>query len=178
MSKRSAIISKARYRKRDSSGWKRCWDSSMKGNVPSASRKREATNRRLGHSRRKHTPRCARWVLIPPQDTASDVLWLTHKSMDADQQSTAQDGTPSAFHATPGSEIVNCGRCAHLNRFTRLGFGKCGCNARMRQTGEVLPTVSLDATCEHAKLSQKYNPNILREMAERNAGKWNLPPIS
>jgi hypothetical protein len=77
----------------------------------------------------------------------------------------------------PVSPSVNCGRCAHLNRIVRPCFGKCGCNARAAETGDVLPTVSLDSTCSHSKLSAKFNPFILSEMHERSAGQWNLPPI-
>jgi hypothetical protein len=47
----------------------------------------------------------------------------------------------------------------------------------MRQTGEVLPTVSLGTTCEHAKLSQKFNPQVLSEMHKRNAGTWEMPSL-
>lgn len=88
--------------------------------------------------------------------------------MASDQPSPMQQDTTG---------FVNCGRCAHLSRVTSPGIGKCGCNARMRQTGEVLPTVSLGTTCEHAKLSQKFNPQVLSEMHKRNAGTWEMPPL-
>lgn len=53
---------------------------------------------------------------------------------------------------------VNCGRCAHLwNREgNHPGTGRCGCNARQRETGEIRPLVDLNATCGHAELSAKF----------------------
>lgn len=60
-------------------------------------------------------------------------------------------------------EPVNCGRCAHLwNRESNHpGFGRCACNARYRQTGELRPMVQLDSSCDHAQLSAKFDPEFI-----------------
>lgn len=79
---------------------------------------------------------------------------------------TDETTAPSQSDAGTGSEIVNCGRCSHLLRHTLPGFGVCGCRARMRETGEIGPTVDLAATCAHSQLSLKFNPNI-REIINR-----------
>lgn len=62
-------------------------------------------------------------------------------------------------------EPVNCGRCAHLWNRAQPGFGICACAARQDQTGRVRPTVALDATCEHAKISAKFDPDFYRPSA-------------
>lgn len=61
------------------------------------------------------------------------------------------------------NEQVNCGRCAHLwNREpNHPGFGRCACLARQHQLQQLRPMVELVATCEHAQLSAKFDPEFL-----------------
>ncbi|MEO5715040.1 MAG: hypothetical protein ABIT37_16295 [Luteolibacter sp.] len=69
-------------------------------------------------------------------------------------------------------ETVNCGRCASLwnKEANRPGFGRCASHARQQQTGKIRPLVDLNATCEHAQLSAKFNPEYFpRLIAERQA---------
>lgn len=85
---------------------------------------------------------------------------------------------PEALPPVAGSEIINCGRCAHLHnrgRGSHPGQGRCACNARMIQTGQVRPVVMLDSTCEHAKLSAAFDPNFSRRFHEWKP--WDMPPI-
>lgn len=72
---------------------------------------------------------------------------------------------------------VNCGRCAHLwNRaYNQPGFGRCACHARKQITGKIRELVSLDATCEHAQLSAKYDPDFLPRLRAARRGEWELP---
>jgi hypothetical protein len=65
---------------------------------------------------------------------------------------------------------VNCGKCAHLWNTKPNGFGICACHARQIQTSMIRPTVALDATCEHAQLSAKFNPDFMPSLrAARDA---------
>lgn len=73
---------------------------------------------------------------------------------------------------------VNCGRCSRLRRQTQPGFGICGSHARMIQTDQVSPTVSLDATCEHAALSAKFDPDFQRRSRDSQCRPWTMPPLS
>jgi hypothetical protein len=65
------------------------------------------------------------------------------------------------------SESINCGRCAHLwKKHTVPSLGYCGCHARKIQTGQIKPVVDLSETCEHAKLSAKFDPDANRRFYE------------
>lgn len=78
------------------------------------------------------------------------------------------------------AEPVNCGRCAHLAKRepNQIGFGRCGCTARMEQTGHIRPLVDLTHTCEWAQLSAKYDPEFLKRVrAERYPWLVNIPSI-
>ncbi|RYD18849.1 MAG: hypothetical protein EOP88_21140 [Verrucomicrobiaceae bacterium] len=78
------------------------------------------------------------------------------------------------------TEPVNCGRCAHLaNREpNQIGSGRCGCTARMQETGQIRPLVNLTYTCEWAQLSAKYDPEFLKRVrAERYPHIVSIPSI-
>jgi hypothetical protein len=85
--------------------------------------------------------------------------------------------TSSFSDAAIKVQPVNCGRCSLLSRHTRPGFGICGSTARMIQTGEALPTVSLDSTCEHAALSAKFDPDFKRRWQASLRAEWKMPSL-
>lgn len=74
-------------------------------------------------------------------------------------------------------EPVNCGRCAMLSRRAQPGFGICGCNARGREIGKYHTTVSLDATCEHAKISAKFDPDFFPKIRAARLVAMGILPI-
>ena len=80
----------------------------------------------------------------------------------------------------PVSEAsINCGRCAHLwgRKNGHPDSGVCACHARQVRTGQLRPTVSLDATCEDAQLSAKFDPDFWPRVIAARQGKWDQPPL-
>ncbi len=71
-------------------------------------------------------------------------------------------------------EPVNCGRCAHLWNRSQPGFGVCASAARAHQIGKIRSTVALDATCEHAQLSAKFDPDFFPALRLARRG-WIQP---
>ena len=75
------------------------------------------------------------------------------------------------------SEPINCGRCAHLWNRKNSSFGVCACFARQELTGQLRPSVALDATCEHAELSAKFDPEFMAKVRASRPGYVPQPSI-
>ncbi len=72
-------------------------------------------------------------------------------------------------------DLVNCGRCANLWNRSQPGFGVCASAARAHQIGKIRATVALDATCEHAQLSAKFDPDFFPALRLARRGGFPQP---